>query len=300
MKFTNRHNLPAPVVRAIQWNDRPDFDEKTISVTRLLKPAQAVALEKIHSEEIVEDVADHLWRLLGQAVHYIIEKGSIAGDVAETRLTVNIMGWVISGQFDLLEQDGTLSDFKVTSVWSYLLGDKPEWVAQANIYSYIARKNGLNVNKLQIVAILRDWQSSKAGKAEDEDYPLAPLKVIPVEMWSDDKIEAFLMGRLGAHIAATKNPAAAPCSPEERWERPSTWAIMERGKRGAHKVLRSHADAEAYMGNLQKAGMKGFSVEFRPGSSRRCYGRFCLAAPWCEQKKAMDRAKSGAVGVKAA
>ena len=53
-------------------------------------------------------------------------------------------GAKISGQFDLFDkQDGTLYDWKETSVWKFLLGDTEEWEQQANINLYLMRMNGL-------------------------------------------------------------------------------------------------------------------------------------------------------------
>ena len=96
--------------------------------------------------------------------------------LSEERLFCDEKGWTISGAIDLQEiheENGfatvTVSDYKVTSVWSVIYG-KEEWVNQLNCYAWLVRQaKGLSVTKLRIIAILRDWQRRRAE--ESGDYP---------------------------------------------------------------------------------------------------------------------------------
>lgn len=282
MIWTNKYNLPQPLVRAIRNDTYPQMGGKTISVTSLLKPAQARALEKLHDAEIKTDVADHIYRLLGQSCHAVLEKAKGPGDISEVRYTTEFEGWTISGQVDLIEADGTLSDLKVTSCYSFLLGEKPEWSAQVNTYAWLARRNGVEVKKMQIVAILRDWQSSKAGP-DEPDYPLAPSLTMPIEMWPDEKVEALVRERLSLHVKAQESPVLAPCRPLERWERPEKFAVMQKGKKRAMRLLTSYGEAGEFIKNT---GLPNLEIDHRPAVNRRCES-FCMAAPWCEQRKAL-------------
>jgi len=84
----------------------------------------------------------------------------------EERLFAEVAGWTVSGQFDrmLLFPDGTLQDYKFTSVWAVPDGCKPEWERQLNALRYLAACNGYRIARLQIVAILRDWSKGKAKR----------------------------------------------------------------------------------------------------------------------------------------
>lgn len=292
MKFLNRFGLPAPLVRAIKWSDRPaSFGDNTISVTTLLKPAQARAIEELHKDELETDVSEHVWRLLGQAAHVVVQRAASGdvGEISEMRFYWPLGEWKLTGQIDLLEKDGTLSDFKVTGTYSIVLGEKPEWTAQLNMQRWLLAKNGVEVKKLQIVAILRDWQSSKAGP-EEADYPASPMVVVPVEIWSLEKTEQFILNRLTDHEDATKDPASVPCTSEERWERPAKLAVMQKGKKRALRLLDTQAEADTFILN---ANLKDVFIESRPAVNRRCEGGYCMASKWCTQFAEIQKGKYG-------
>jgi len=180
-----------------------------------------------------------------------------------------------------LKHEYVLSDYKITSVFSFLLGDKPEWEQQLNIYAWLYRKIGFQVKKLQIVAILRDWQSSKAG---EEGYPPAAAVTIDVPLWGEKEQQAFVEDRVRLHQAKDK----AECSAKERWERPTTYAVRKVGNVRAKRVFRDKAEADAF---LAESG-KGFEIEERPGEQVRC-SRFCTVSKWCDQAKALGVQSDG-------
>lgn len=275
MKYTNKHNLPESVVNAI-LND-PYVGGGDISVTSLIKPPQMRVLEYIHREEVEEDVADSVWRLFGQAIHSVLEKNAPKGAESEKRLETEINGWRLSGQADLLH-NGVLTDYKVTSVYSYLMGDKPAWEQQLNILKFIFERNGHEVRELEIVAILRDWTASKAGGATSQDYPPSPVVRINIPAWLDSRITEYLRERIALHQEAEKLHAGElpDCTPQERWERPTTYAVKKEGARTAYRVF---DDADKAHEESEKRGM---IVEVRRGENIRCE-RYCRASQWCEQ-----------------
>ena len=132
MKHINPQNLPEPFVKAVSGRDRkPKTD--SISVTELIKPPQMRALEREHWDEIEVDVATEVYALLGTSVHSILEKAGDDGALSEERLRVTVNGdlnmdIVLGGMVDRLDEDGTITDWKVTSVYSFILGDKQEWI----------------------------------------------------------------------------------------------------------------------------------------------------------------------------
>jgi hypothetical protein len=87
-----------------------------ISVTGLILPPRIRQLEIRHSDEIVEDVSEGIWRLIGSVGHKILERADTTNHLAEERLTARVAGWTVSGKADLLGPDMVLDDYKFRSV----------------------------------------------------------------------------------------------------------------------------------------------------------------------------------------
>lgn len=266
--ITNRHNLPAPLVNAIR-NDPYTRGKSDISVTQLIQPPQIRHLTK--GREIVEDAADCIWRLLGSAVHAILERAYPETAIVEKRIFTEVCGWIVSGQFDVYDT-GVLSDYKITSVYSR--DGKIEWERQLNLLAALCRREGMSVTKTEIVAIFRDWRPREAMLSED--YPSAQVGVIDVPLWPVDAAEAYLHERVRLHQLETP----PPCTDEERWAIPEKWALMQKGRKRAIKLF------EAIPENLTLS--EGQTWEHRPAKYRRCED-YCHASDVCPQWKANEK-----------
>ena len=280
MKILNSTRLPghiASVLEAAWRNDAYDAPTglKTISVTKLIGPAQKLVLEREYEERLEMDVLDTVPSLLGQALHHILERAGSAAPhlIPEERLSVMHDGWTISGKSDIFEtQDRTLIDYKNSSVWTYIFG-KIEWEQQLNVLRWIRERNGQPVHGLAVVLFCGDWRRSEARR--NPDYP-ARVVNIPVKMWSLDETTAYVDSRLALH-RATADGSVPPCSPEERWAKPTSYAVMKPGRKTALKVCADYDEALAAAGAAGSA-----TVIKRPGESVRCNG-YCTAAPFCPQ-----------------
>jgi hypothetical protein len=273
MRITNKAGLPDAIVWAV-LNDRYDAGESHITVTRLIDAPQVRILARRHWEELEEDVADRIWALLGQVVHGILERAETIA-LTEERLFANIESWRVSGQFDrlVLFPDGTLQDYKLTSVWSVINGGKIEWERQLNCLRLLAHVNGYQVERLQIIAILRDWSKGKARRGEN--YPAIQVQVLDVPVWSLDEAERYMHERVRLHQQAEQGQVPE-CTAEERWEQPTTYAVRRKGRKTAIRVLENQAEAEAM---AEEAG--GY-VGVRPGRSVRCE-EYCPVSRFCPQ-----------------
>lgn len=279
-RLTNNSNLPEALLRAMQ-NDSYSPGDSDFTATGLLKPARAVELEKRHAHELTEDAEDGLYRLYGQVAHGILERANMA-DLAEKRFfaTFNIGGtdYGVSAQMDTLSiLDGTLSDFKFTTAWGFKKDQLPkaDWVAQLNIQLELMRRNGLDAKQLQIIGLLRDFQMSLAKG--DPNYPQAPVATHAIPMWSREQTAAFITMRIAAHVDARKE--LPTCTPEEKWSKPDTWAVIKKGQKRAINggVCLSLAGAENVMANNP-----GTFIQTRPGESVRC-GSYCSVSSFCTQ-----------------
>lgn len=275
MILTNKLDLPEAIVAAIM-NDSYTKGDADISVTELLSPPQLRALKLKHREEIEEDVSDRIWSLLGQSVHTIIERASLALPNVLTEATVNstYRGWKLKGQVDNVVLSGSqLYDFKVTSAWKVKGGEVPlEWEQQTNIYRRLLQKEkGLQVGNINVIAILRDWSRNEAARSPD--YPQAQVKNFSVRVWETAEADDFIERQIARHQASDFEP----CSDEERWTKPEKWAVMKRGNVRAVKLFDNPIEAE----QLASTSVAMY-VEHRPGEAVRCQN-WCPVSRWCSQ-----------------
>lgn len=201
----------------------------------------------------------------------------------EERWEIPILGWRVAARCDhlTLDDDGTLTDYKVSSVWSVKEGAKPEWVAQLNVTRYCGTVDkGLRPKNLQATVIARDWRKNERLRYGD-DYPPYQIATVPVPYWSDDECLAYLEDRVAAHQnAQLALAAAAPlpeCSAEERWEKPTIYAVMKTGRKTAVRLYQDRTLAEKHAETD-----RALSVTVRPGESTRC-AQYCDALAVCEQ-----------------
>lgn len=273
MIITNNSGLPQPIVDAV-IRDPYSTSGSDISVTRLIQPPRKIALEKRHADELTEDAADRIWALTGQIGHQILERAANVG-IIERRFYMPISGWTVSGQCDIMELR-TLLDYKFTSVWTVKDGLKPEWEQQLNLLALLSRYNGFDITEAQIVAIFRDWSVMEAKR--DQTYPQKQVMMIRVPLLPQDLAMEFAQQRVSLHQAAQQGNLPE-CTSEERWEKPTKWAVMKNGMKRAVRLYDSEQEAIVHA-----ASAKNLSVEHRPGESIRC-ANYCSAAPFCDQWK---------------
>ena len=246
-------------------------------------------------DQLETDASDMIWALFGTAVHHVLESANDPSHVTmEERLYAEVAGWTLSGALDHQEvlSDGTvqITDYKVTSVWSVILG-KEEWVKQQNCYAWLVENsnNGTNrhkkVSSLRICAVLRDWQRKKAEF--DKEYPQSPVVIVDLPLWSEEQRDQYIFDGVTLHQEAQVEydlyDRMPMCSSEEQWAKPSKWAVMKKGAKRAVKLFDSDEEAKAFI--EQQDGKDKMEIEFRRGERTRCEGNYCSVAEFCEQYK---------------
>jgi hypothetical protein len=288
--ITNHAGLPESIVRAVKADpySKGDCD---FSATQLLKPSRIVALEAIHHDEIEEDAADRLWALMGQLGHAVLERSGVG--MVEKRLFADIIApdglggmgfYKVSGALDLVASS-TSVDYKFTSTYSCKDGPKPEWIQQLNIGRWLAQQNGIQVDALQIVAIYRDWSKMEA-KRSPRDYPQQQAETFDLPVWTINDTEDFVARRVESHNSALAGKLPE-CTPEERWERKSKWALMKDGNTRATATFDTPQEADEaiaakHSDEASKKKPAKFTIELRPGESIRC-NNYCPVAKFCTQ-----------------
>ena len=277
MIITNKLGLPQSFVEMA----KSDFtaEPKTYRVTSLLKGIRETILEKRHADEIEQDVSDMIWLLFGTAVHGILEKQQEQGhEIKESRLSINMGEYTLSGQFDLYNaKEKKITDYKTCSVWKVIFGDYSDWRRQLLIYAYMMRQIGFDVNSGEIVAIMKDH--SKRDAKFKAEYPKLPVQVIKFNFTLEDfaEIESWLIDKFEEIRRCEQLPddELPLCTPEERYNSGDKYAVMKKGRKTALRVLDSMEEAEKWM-----ADNGGDEIEARPGEDKKC-ADYCSACEFC-------------------
>ena len=282
MKLTNKFSIPQTFVNVLE---RPTYSKGKahLSVTQLINSPKIVALTQKFDDELEQDVSEMVWSIFGTAIHGVLEHGKDDNHVVEERLHTTLDGWRISGAIDLqIKTDAGIAirDYKTTSAWA-VMNEKLEWEQQLNIYAWLVQTvKQAPVTDIGIVAIIRDWSRREAAK--NENYPPAPIKEIPIKLWTYDEQEAYIKHRISMHSAcefALETDEELPlCTPEEMWERPTVWAVK---KKGGVRAKSLHEDEGGAQEALEALG-KDYEIEVRPGSRTRCES-FCPVNQYCQQ-----------------
>jgi hypothetical protein len=220
--------------------------------------------------------------MLGTANHYVLEQIALKNPeryVAEKRFYLDIDGVKLGGQIDLYDRETeTLWDYKVSSVYKAMSDDKLEWTKQANVNKLLCEHNGIHPKKLAILLVCKDWKRKDAEfKA---DYPKCAIQEIPLQIWHEAETMAYIRSRIALHNAAKlveKEDDIPVCTEEERWSKPTTWAVLkEKGAKRAVNggIFESRLEAEEHSRRIN-----GY-VEERTGSSARCEN-YCQVRKWC-------------------
>jgi hypothetical protein len=316
MKYTNKFKLPQSLVDALT-NDDYDLTNapaNIISVTTSIAPAKLKTLEWRHWDALEADVSELLWRMMGTACHYVVELAAKGERLSEERWYLDVIDWTIhtapegvkaqdckwfkkdhiylSGKMDVYDHaTKKVEDYKFTSLWSWMFdrAAKPEHIAQLNMNSFAIRLLGFPVEKASIVMLFKDWSKSAMRKGEYNDKfsgeCLLPVNVkeVAAPMWNDDFTKEYIMQRINQHIEAktkyTNDDDIPECTPEERWSKPTKYAVMKKGK---ERALRLHDTLE--QAEIHAKSDPALQIEERKGGDIRCTD-YCSANFLCSYYK---------------
>jgi hypothetical protein len=284
MKVTNVLGLPQAFVEAVsveRHNAKGSY-----SATTLLHSATDTLLTERHWEEIEVDASDSVWAVWGTAVHSIFEKQK-DNSFKEEKFSVKVGNSTVTGRVDNYDMENEiLADFKTCASWKIIYKDFDDWYKQGMIYAWLMKQSGLNVKRCQFIALIKDHSKSKAKT--DASYPQSPVYVYQFDITESAlaEIEDFIKTRI-ADLEANENTPdneLKGCTPEERWSKGDSWAIMRTGRKTALKVCKSEEEANALLKELG-----GDSIEFRKGEDVRCES-YCNVCKWCPyyQKQKVD------------
>jgi hypothetical protein len=282
MILSNDYGLPSSLVSIIESKnyDISKSDPLRIGVTTLNNPPRIRQLSVRHGNEIHEDVSDQLFRVLGDAVHYILAKTDQTKKIIEQKIEIPVDGITLVAKPDLYDEDlKTIEDWKITTVWS-VKDIKSDWVTQLNCYAWALVKTGIEVKKAYINAILKDWSKNEKLRF-GRDYPEIPFKRIEVPLWSFETQDKYIKDRIALYKSTLNlsDDNLPICLPEERWSGNDRFAVHKGSNQRATKLCDSMEEAIEYTESIKDNGNK-YNIQKREGRNIRCE-EYCSVNKFC-------------------
>lgn len=278
MKITNKLNLPSGFVNIAK--EEHEFLPKVFSATEIMGSTRQILLWRRNHDEIEQDCSDMVNMIFGTAVHHVLEQADTES-ITEKKLITEIKnGYQLSGRIDIYnEETFAIEDYKSTSVWKIIFGDFEDWRKQGLIYAWLAKKNGLHVEKLKFHALLKDWKPSEAKRKSD--YPPHQVWTWEYNILTSDlvEIEDFIKSRFDELIYYEDKELLPLCTEEERWFSGDKFAVMKKGRKRASRVFDDEKEAQDYLANSGND-----YIEKRPGEDKKCEN-YCSQNKFCSYWK---------------
>jgi hypothetical protein len=314
-KYTNKANVSLPLAVWLMHDDY-DYDDRpnVISATSLLKPIRALVLKYQYNDINKEvDITDLVSARMGSAIHAIaeeawLERGNISkalkamgtsnldkifiinpdkpvkdSEVAvyvEQRHETTVGDYIISGKYDLV-LDGTLSDYKSTSVWTYIYDSNAmKYTQQGSIYKWLA-PDRITDNKVSIQFIFTDW--SAANAARDSKYPQSRVLTRDYPLWSTDQTENYIKDKLQDVTSLLDKPQEQlpQCTSEELWESATKYKYFKNPD--AQRATKNFDSLDEANVRLATEGIG--TIKTVPGEAKAC--RYCEVVEVCDQAQSL-------------
>ena len=137
--------------------------------------------------------------------------------------------------------------------------------------------------------MLKDWSATDAKRKPD--YPQLPTYVYEFDVTPEDLAETSLriISKVEQIVLAEqlKDDEIEPCTSEERWASAEQWAVKKVGTKKAIPggVCNTLEDAQKL---VEEKGGKGFEIEHREPTSRKCVD-YCICKEKCSFYKSLHR-----------
>lgn len=266
------------------------------SVTDLINPPRVVHLKKRYGSVAKPKLASIVGAMMGTAIHEYFEKylemwcdkHDYDGYNLEEQVLIERQDRRISGRYDIRE-GSTLNDLKSVKVWKLIFDPQfDEFHEQQNLYRLLIKLDkGIEIDKLNITAIYKDWQKGKALR--DRAYPQQQVLEYELTLWPYEETEEFLNVKLAELIRCEELPDEdlPVCTREERWERHQGGETIHYGILKNRKAARATKLVKG--GTLDEAlvvarGLKGMTkdsvIEVRYAQPKRCID-YCDICDYC-------------------
>ena len=318
LEYTNKNNVSLALAVFLMY-DNYEYDERpnSISATGLIKPLRQLVLSKQNPALLkTVDIADLVATRMGSAIHKGCEdawtdpenvKNALkvlgASEDAIDNIKINppyvkpgetpvyveqraekeIIDFIISGKYDLV-LDGTLNDYKSTSVWTYIFDSNADsYVKQGSIYKWLS-PDKITSDYININYIFTDWSAAKA-RMDTKSYPQIKTLTKQYPLWSTEETENWIMNKIEAYKALANTPQEGlpKCTDEELWATKTTYKYYK----NPNKLDRSTKNFDTMDEALLRQANDGNvgTIKTVPGEVKAC--RYCPVIGICTQAETM-------------
>lgn len=232
--------VPPPITRALLADNYSKGDSE-FSVTQLLGPPQRTWLAE-QNAPLERGIYANYLALMGSAIHAEFEQHvrPEEEEMAEVRLFLEIDGVKVSGQFDFYQGKlRRMTDYKNTAGQQDDV--KQAHFDQGHMNSYLAEEHKLPVDDICICYIQRDWSESRSVNVPNyRETPITPI-IYPYNR--EYALEKFRTCIADHRAAKAGNPR--PCTMEEQWAKPDTFACKKPQNSRARKLHETEEEAKA-------------------------------------------------------
>jgi len=318
LEYTNKNNVSLALAVFLMY-DNYEYDERpnSISATGLIKPLRQLVLSKQNPALLkTVDIADLVATRMGSAIHKGCEdawtdpenvKNALkvlgASEEAINNIKINppfvkpgetpvyveqraekeILDFVISGKYDLV-LDGTLNDYKSTSVWTYIFDSNADsYTKQGSIYKWL-NPDKITSDYININYIFTDWSAAKA-RMDTKSYPQIKTLTKQYPLWSTEETQNWIMNKIEAYKALANTPQEGlpQCTDEELWATEETFKYYK----NPNKLDRSTKNFKTMNEALVRKSADGDVgiIKTVPGEVKAC--RYCPVIGICTQAETM-------------
>lgn len=320
LQYTNKHNVSLALAVFLMY-DKYEYDDRqnSVSATGLIRPIRQLVLSQQNKELMkTVDISDLVASRMGSAIHDGCEESWTnpenvakalkvlgAGDTAVDSVVINpgndvdltgmipvyveqraekeLDGMVVTGKYDVI-LDGTLNDYKSTSVWTYIYDSKADdYTKQGSIYKWL-NQDKITSDYININYIFTDWSASKA-RQDPKQYPQQRVLTKKYPLWSNTETENWILNKLAAYkrLADAPQESLPECTDEELW---ATETVFKYYKNPAktERATKNFATMDEALARKGADGNVGVVKEV-PGEVKAC--RYCAVVGVCKQAETM-------------
>ena len=318
LEYTNKNNVSLALAVFLMY-DNYEYDERpdSISATGLIRPLRQLVLSKQNPALLkTVDIADLVSTRMGSAIHKGCEDAWTdldnvsnalrvlgASEDAISRIRINpettntgetpvyveqriekeIDDFIISGKYDLVV-DGTLNDYKSTSVWSYIYDSNADsYIKQGSIYKWLS-PDKITDSYMNINYIFTDWSAAKA-RMDTKSYPQQRVLTKQYPLWSIEETQNWIQNKLAQYKLHSNTPQEGllECTDEELWATEETFKYYK----NPNKLDRSTKNFKTMNEALVRKSADGDVgiIKTIPGEVKAC--RYCPVVGICTQAETM-------------
>ena len=320
LNYTNKNDISLALAVFLMY-DKYDYDDRpnSVSTTRLIRPLRQLVLSQQNKELMkTVDISDLVASRMGSAIHdgceeawtdtrnvaralellgvgesarelvhinpepeYLFE--GIVPVYVEQRAEREIDDMIITGKYDLV-LDGTLNDYKSTSVWTYIY-DSNAWsyTVQGSIYKWLNPEK-ITSDYININYIFTDWSATKA-RQDTKQYPQQRVLTKKYPLWGNTETESWIRNKLAAYtrLADTPQSGLPECTDEELWASEKVYKYYKNPTK-TERATKNFSTMDEALIRKSADGDVGM-IKTVPGEVRAC--RYCPVVGICTQAETM-------------